>query len=151
MIRDREKARASHRRWLAKMTPEQLVERRRKNAECQRRYLARNPAKPLTPEQKANHLQRKRERRQALRAAASPASRLPFPGCAAPSPGRDLLMQLLALVPRGERQQDIVAAAALHVLEGHTLAEGVALGRRDVNRELSDSFQHVPLHDCWTI
>ncbi len=121
----------------------------------------------LTPEQRRDRAAKKLawqgRNREHLRAyqAAYPRRKRPrtaraprpagFLANAAPSPERDLLARLDRLVPRTSYRDDVIAEAALYVLEGLPIADAVAGARRAVSGQARALWNARPLHLMWTI
>lgn len=111
----------------------------------------------LSPEGRAAINAANRARRAEARAArprpvySSPLPRaaLPsFPECAAPSPHRDLLVEISSLVARSDDRDDIIGQALLNVVEGMTVDEAVIRARRTVRAGTSHLRYSIPFHDC---
>ena len=74
-----------------------------------------------------------------------------YPLCAAPSPARDALVQVRAIV-RGPETDDIVAEAMLMIVEGETdINKAVAAARKKVYRDIGKLAYAKPLEDCYWI
>lgn len=111
----------------------------------------------LTPEGRAVINAATRARRAAARAArprpvySSPLSCTAtpsFPECAAPSPHRDMLLDISSRVARSDDRDDIIGQAVLNVLEGMDIDEAVIRARRTVRAGTSHLRYSIPFHDC---
>lgn len=139
---------------VAELTPEQLLKRRVRNkvkyksrhkkctSERYKEILARNAAwsranrkrKPLTEkelEAKRIYDRKKRETKAPL---------YTFKGSvvasSVPSSGRDLLLSLMASVPRCDDREDIISEAALLMLEGVSQSEAIETARKRVRKNV---------------
>lgn len=167
---------SAHNRSRARLTPEQRAHRRA----YQREYMAKQRQDPAAAEalrtyrreyrrkhpdksraDRVRYEQRHPDRVRAKNAEYNlrrrPGSRSgPLAGSvlAASShraPGRDVLVALLALVPRGHdesHREEVVATAVLLHLEGASLEDAAREAARSVSRESSRLRHSRPLHEC---
>lgn len=141
--RDPEKTRVYRRRYREKLKadPDRFaVFREYQNAWNRKAWGKRTPA-----QQRARNV-RLQAVRDALRRPDAPAGSVL--ATAAESPWRAILAEITALVPRLDDRDEIIAQAALHVIEGQTVAEAVASARQSVLRE-SRPFRYArPIDEC---
>ena len=139
--RRKERERQMSREVRLRATPEGLEALRARDRAKYRARFERDP-------ERMRAMWRAKYRRQA----GPPASSLPSGSAyvaAAPSPARDLLRRLAALAPRRDSHDEVVAEAALLVLEGMSEAEAVKAAARNVSRGESPFRYTKPLEECF--
>lgn len=152
-------------------------ERHRRHLEVQRANRKRRAKKPLTPEQLAakkrsqakwraardadmarreTYRAREREAQAQRRLQAGAFSRESRPSgsvliTAAPSPWRDVLAEISRLVPRIDDRDDVIAEAAMLVVDGMDVSAAVAQAKRAIVRAGTPYRYMVPIEECFWI
>lgn len=143
----REQRRASRRRVL--MSPERVDQLRAYQRELKRRLFdARNPDRWERVHRASAAKRRWRQRKRGSAPSAMPTGSVL--ATAAPSPWRVILADLTAIVPAGiDDRDEIVAQAALAMVEGNSAHEAVAAARKIVARSANFYRRAKPIEDCF--
>lgn len=138
------------------MTPDELKAHRAKRNAIARAYTAKKRKDPAwladrarrqrehywsrTPEQQERRRIRNNAWQAKQRAKLRPVQPEGFLACAAPSVGKDLLTRLHAHFPQLANRDDMIAEAALLVLEGASFEAAVKQARSNVNKQADLQF-----------